>query len=89
MVCYDLLARLDPAQSCLKVTKNLPFSAKIAENKPFLLKKANSSDFWDDFTEELDVLKRPFKKLQNVGRSSKKDSMFNEQYFLYLFKVEN
>ena len=49
MVRYGLLARLDFAQSRLKVTKNFLFSAKIAENKPFLLKKANSSELWDDF----------------------------------------
>ena len=28
MLCYALLARLDPAQSCLKVTKNLLFHQK-------------------------------------------------------------
>ena len=42
MVCYALLVRLDPAQSRLKVTRNLLSSAKIAENKLFLMKKANS-----------------------------------------------
>ena len=92
MVYYALLARLDPAQSRIKVPKNLPFSSKMTENKPFLLKRANSSKLCDNFAEELDVLKdhtRPFKKLQNVGRSSKKVSMFYEQYFLYFFKIEN
>ena len=57
MVCYDLLARLVPPQSRLKVPKNLQFSAKMTENKPFLLKKANSSELCDNFAEELDVLK--------------------------------
>ena len=92
MVCYDLLARLVPPQSCLKVPKNLPFSAKMTENKPFLMKKANSSELCDDFEEELDGHKdhnRPFKKLQNVGRSSKKVSTFYELYFLYFFTIEN
>ena len=41
MVWYALLAHLDHAQSCLKVTKNLLFSVKMTKNKPFLLKKAN------------------------------------------------
>ena len=65
MVYYDLLTCLAPPQSRLKVPKNLPFSAKMTENKPFLMKKANSSEFCDDFAEELDVLndyKRPFLK---------------------------
>ena len=43
VVYYVLLARLDPAQSWIKVTKNLLFSSKMAENKLFLMKKANSS----------------------------------------------
>ena len=53
----------------------------MTENKPFLLKKANSSDLCDDFAEELDVLKdhnRPIIKHQNAGRSSKKVSMLYE-----------
>ena len=40
----------------------------------------------------LDVIKehtRAFKKLQNVGRSTKKISILYEQYFLYFFKLEN
>ena len=56
------------------------------------VKKANCSELCDNFAEELDVLKnhnRPFKTLQNVGRSSKKISMFYEQYFLYFFEIEN
>ena len=92
MVCYDFLTHLGSPQSRLKVPKNLPFSAKMTENKPFLLKKANSLELWDDFAEELDVLKdhnRAFKNLQNVGRPSKKVSMFYKQYFIYFFKIEN
>ena len=42
MVCYDLFERLVSPQGCLKVPKNSPFSAKMTENKPFLLKKTNS-----------------------------------------------
>ena len=40
----------------------------------------------------LDVLKvheRPFKKLQNVWRLTKKVSMLYEQYFLYFLRIEN
>ena len=92
MAYYALLARLVPPQSWRKAAKNLLFSSKIAKNKPFLPKTANSSQLCDDFAEELDVIKehnRPLKKLQNVGRSSKKVSMLYEQYFLYFFKIEN
>ena len=39
LVFYALLARLDSAQSCLKFTENLLFSAKIARFRPFSLKK--------------------------------------------------
>ena len=41
MVSHVLLARLDPAQTCLKVTKNLLFSAKMACFQSFLMKLAN------------------------------------------------
>ena len=41
MVFDALIARLDPAQSRLKAPANLLFSAKITENKHFLMKKAN------------------------------------------------
>ena len=63
----------------------------MTENKPFLLKKANSSELLDDFAEEIDVLKdhnRPFQIFQNVGRSSKKVSMLYEQYFSYFLNIE-
>ena len=36
MVFYARLARLDPAQSRLKVTKNLLFSSKMTENKQYV-----------------------------------------------------
>ena len=65
MVFYSLLARLDPPQSRLKVQANLLFTAKITENKPFLMKKVNSLEFLGVFAEGLDVLeehKRPFLK---------------------------
>ena len=39
---YALLARLDPAQSRLKVTKILLFSSKMACFRRFLMKLANS-----------------------------------------------
>ena len=42
-VFYIFVARLEPAQSCLKVTKNLLFSSKMACFRSFLMKKANSS----------------------------------------------
>ena len=64
----------------------------MTENKPFLLKKANSLELCDNIAEELNVLKEhniPFQKLQNVGRSSKKVSTFYELYFLYFFTIEN
>ena len=60
--------------------------------RSFLQKKANSSELCDNYAEELVVLKdhnRPFKKLQNAGRSSKKVLKLYEQYFLYFFKIEN
>ena len=47
----------------------------MTKTRPFLLKKANSLELCDNYAEEQDVLKdhnRPFKKLQNVGRSTKK-----------------
>ena len=92
MVSHVLLARLDLAQTCLKVTKNLLFSAKMACFQSFLMKLANFSKLLDKFVQGLDVLKvheRPFKKLQSVWRSTKKVSMLYEQYFLYFFKFEN
>ena len=63
MVFYALLACLDPPQCCLKVQANLLFSAKITENKPFLMKKADSLELWGNIAEGLDMLeehKRPF-----------------------------
>ena len=44
------------------------------------------------FVQGLDVIKvheRPFKKLQNVWRSTQKVSMLYEQYFLYFLRIEN
>ena len=92
MACYVPLERLVPPQSHRKVAKNLLFSAKIAVFLAIFVKSANSSQLCADFAEELDVVKehsRPLKKFQNVRRSSKKVSMFYEQYFLYFFKIEN
>ena len=92
MVSHVLLARLDPAQTCLKVTKNLLFSAKMACFQSFLMKLANFSKLLDKFVQGLDVLKvheRPFKKLQSVWRSTKKVSILYEQYFIYFLRIKN
>ena len=48
----------------------------MTENKPFLLKKANSLELCDDFAQGLDVLeehKRPFLKASEFGAFSYKD----------------
>ena len=45
MVSHVLLARLDPAKTCLKVTKNLLFSAKMACFQSFLMKKSKFCNF--------------------------------------------
>ena len=37
--------------------KNLLFSAKMTEDKQIFAEKANSLEIWDDFAQELEVLK--------------------------------
>ena len=60
VVCHALLARLDPAQSPLKVLKNLGFfSAKMACFRVSVIFGENCKFFgtWDDFAQGLNVVK--------------------------------
>ena len=91
-VCYGSSTRLVPPQSCLKVPKNLPFSAKMTENKPFLMKKENSSELWDDFAQNQDVLeehKRPLLKTSEFGAFSYKGFKALRAVLLTWVKIEN
>ena len=80
---------------CTKLSQSYEEFAVFGKNGLFSVIFGEKCKFFvtlRHFVQGLDVLKvheRPFKKLQNVWRSTQKVSMLYEQYFLYFLRIEN